>query len=163
MTSSDRWTTTVTELLGLFREALLALVPIAERAKISWRDGEAYDDWDAIAAALFNNLVVRGLRYGDATLMQSEFTQYDTVLPFYRSVAFISVDGPEIPKGVLAAFVGLAGGSGDFAHVKWTEVLETGESVGPPLRLASYATSTFSVIDLRDATPRKIDTIVIDL
>src|SRR5512143_2384891 len=105
MTRSEQWTTSVSDLLGLFRDALVALVPIAERARIRWRDGEAYDDWDAIASAIFDNLVVRSLNYSDALPQPTQFAGYDTVLPSYRNVTFLSVAGPDIPPGVRAAFI----------------------------------------------------------
>jgi hypothetical protein len=48
---------TVAELLNVFRGALVALVPFADRAHIPWRDADAYDDWDAIAEALYRAFV----------------------------------------------------------------------------------------------------------
>ena len=48
---------TVDEVLLNFREALNAMVPMAERAGIGWRRIDAYDQWDNIAASLFSGLV----------------------------------------------------------------------------------------------------------
>ncbi|MBB5295862.1 hypothetical protein E5F05_10330 [Deinococcus metallilatus] len=54
----------MTELMEVFREALIALIPALERARIAWRSPEAYDDWDAIAETLFEQIVVNSIRHG---------------------------------------------------------------------------------------------------
>jgi hypothetical protein len=55
------WRTTVDQLLLILRDALRALVPHVEKARIEWRDGSAYDDWDEIAQTLYNKIVVSSL------------------------------------------------------------------------------------------------------
>jgi hypothetical protein len=55
------WRTTIDQLLLIFRDALRALVPHVEKARIEWRDGSSYDDWDEIAQTLFNKIVVSSL------------------------------------------------------------------------------------------------------
>src|SRR5947209_1121998 len=55
------WQTTVDQLMLVFRDALRALVPHVEKAKIEWRDGSAYDDWDEIAQTLYEKIVVASL------------------------------------------------------------------------------------------------------
>jgi hypothetical protein len=52
---------TVTELVCNFRAALLGVLPAVEKVRISWRDAELSDDWDNIAFALFEALVVEPL------------------------------------------------------------------------------------------------------
>jgi hypothetical protein len=152
MTSPLQWATSVTELLAIFHDALAVLVPIADRARIRWRDGEAYDDWDSIGSALFENVVVRSIK-----------NSYDTLIRSYRRVAFISVEGPAIPRGVRAAFLGFGGLSPSLDQVKWIEVLATGESGGPTPHLAPYGETAFSVVHWEDETPMRTDTITIDL
>jgi hypothetical protein len=61
---STNWRVTITEVIGIFRDALCALVPHAERARMPWRESEAYDDWDRIARALFESFVLDTLRWG---------------------------------------------------------------------------------------------------
>ena len=55
------WKISVNELLNIFRGALLALIPWLEKAKISWKDDEAYDDWDNIVESLYKNIVCASL------------------------------------------------------------------------------------------------------
>ena len=48
---------TVTQLISVFRQGLIALVPIAEAVAITWRDEDIYDDWEHLQDALFTVLV----------------------------------------------------------------------------------------------------------
>ena len=45
------------ELFGIFRDGLVALVPIVERARIAWYGPHVYDDWDNIAIGLFDGII----------------------------------------------------------------------------------------------------------
>jgi hypothetical protein len=47
----------VDQLIDTFRQGLLALIPVAERAQIAWREPEAYDEWDALAECLYKVFV----------------------------------------------------------------------------------------------------------
>ncbi|GGO40280.1 hypothetical protein [Deinococcus humi] len=60
----ERWHVTVNELITVFRDALIALIPSLEQARIPWRDSEAYDDFDKIARTLFETYVLSALRWG---------------------------------------------------------------------------------------------------
>ena len=57
------WRTSVTDLLEIFHDSLVALVPQMQRARIGWRNGVAYDDWDEIAETLFGKIVVASLQW----------------------------------------------------------------------------------------------------
>lgn len=45
------------ELLAIFRAGLIALIPMAERARIAWRGPDVYDDWEAIEQTLFASTI----------------------------------------------------------------------------------------------------------
>lgn len=47
----------ISDLIGTFRDGLVALVPVAERARIAWREPAAYDPWEGIEQALFASFV----------------------------------------------------------------------------------------------------------
>ena len=79
--SPTLWQTSLTELLGIFRQALSVLVPIVEQAKISWREGEAYDDWDGIASSLFENIVVNSLEFAQEISFDLRMPKYDLLYP----------------------------------------------------------------------------------
>jgi hypothetical protein len=72
------WETSVGDLLRIFRDALVALLPAMQRACIPWKTGEAYDEWDEICQTLYRNIVARSL-----VAATSEDVELDAVLPRY--------------------------------------------------------------------------------
>jgi hypothetical protein len=141
---STVWRTTLTDLLGILQQALVALVPVAEKARIPWRDGEAYDDWDAMAGCLFDALVVRSVSYAREA-GKVELPKYDMVYPSYQG-AFIQVEGQGIPDGVTAVFVGFAGVSPDFASVKWVKLLASGDVSDQRVEYSLYTSCRFYLV-----------------
>ena len=47
----------VTELVGIFRSGLLALLPIMDAARIRWAEPGVYDPWEEIERTLFSSIV----------------------------------------------------------------------------------------------------------
>lgn len=45
------------ELIVIFRASLVALIPVAERARIAWQGPEVYNLWETIERALFASIV----------------------------------------------------------------------------------------------------------
>jgi hypothetical protein len=91
----------VTSVLLNFRVALLTLVPIVERVGIPWKRPEAYDEWDSIVSVLFENLVVKILRWSlpenDQRGMQ--LPAYDLLLPTYADLSTLEVVHPSLQPG----------------------------------------------------------------
>jgi hypothetical protein len=46
-----------TELVGLFREALIALLPVMEKSRIKWREGQSYDPWEEIERTPYHSII----------------------------------------------------------------------------------------------------------
>lgn len=86
----------VTDILLNFRQALLAVLPFVEKANIPWQRLDAYDEWDAIASALFNALVVEVLRYSLQKPLQEQFMMpgYDLFLESYAGLCVVEVTHP---------------------------------------------------------------------
>jgi hypothetical protein len=94
------WPTTVTQLVLVFRDALRALVPHMEKAKIEWQDESAYDDWDEIAQTLYEKIVVASLRWAipEDERERCQLPAYNTMYPSYAGKTVIVVNrgvGPE--------------------------------------------------------------------
>lgn len=81
------WRTTVTDAVLIFRDALRSLVPHVTRARIEWREGVSYDDWDDIAQTLFDKIVMASVLWG---LPEEE--RSGTVLPVYDVMCDSYVD-----------------------------------------------------------------------
>lgn len=90
---------TAAHVLADFRSALLALVPIAERAGIGWRRDVAYDEWDSVASSLFKAFVEEPIRWALPEAERSRFSlpPYDLLLERYETTAVIEVLVPGTP------------------------------------------------------------------
>jgi hypothetical protein len=107
---------TVNQLLGNLRDALAGLVPVAERAHIAWRDGEAYDDWDHLASCAYEVLVRRPISADtSAAPVVLPLAPYDMVLPDYRGYTCLVL---ETNPGCFLLFNRLLAGEGDFAEAE---------------------------------------------
>jgi hypothetical protein len=86
---NNNWKTSVSELLEIFRGALIAVIPWLEKAKIKWKNSEAYDDWDNIAKTLYENIVCSSLTGEVAS--EYSIAKYDFNYDDYSSIDFILV------------------------------------------------------------------------
>jgi hypothetical protein len=89
LTMSNTLKTSVNELLAILRGALLSIIPWIEKAKIKWKEGEAYDDWDNIAESLYKNIVCSSLT-GEVASNYS-IAKYNFQYEDYSSIDFIEV------------------------------------------------------------------------
>jgi hypothetical protein len=90
MLAGKTWSVSSTNLLGHFREALLALVPIADKIHMPWREPDSYDDWDAIASALYNSIVIRSIESATEDERFFPIPQYDKRIISYSYNSFVS-------------------------------------------------------------------------
>lgn len=86
---NNSWKTSVTELIAIFRGALLAIIPWLEKAKIKWKEGEAYDDWDNIVESLYSNIVCSSLTGEISSAYR--IAKYNFNYASYKSINFIEV------------------------------------------------------------------------
>jgi hypothetical protein len=94
------WRTNIGELLRIFRDAMKALVPQLKRAKIEWRDGAAYDDWDEIAQILYEKIVVSSLLWAMPEEKRELFhlSVYGMTYSAYASNAVITVNHASVEE-----------------------------------------------------------------
>ncbi|MBK9381980.1 MAG: hypothetical protein IPN39_11675, partial [Chitinophagaceae bacterium] len=116
---SNIWKTSVTELLAIFKGALLAIIPWLEKAKIKWEVGEAYDDWDNIAESLYKNIVCSSLA-GEVAL-EYGIAKYNFKYVDYASINFIEVRNIENSERKFA-FVAFQSDSSPLDSIKVAEL-----------------------------------------
>jgi hypothetical protein len=118
---------TVTNLVRNFGEACRALVPSLDRARVSWSDANQYDNWDRIAEALFESLVVEPCRFqaGEIGLDKLQFYKYGFTASSNAN-AFISV---AIPGTTDCKLISLVSKDQPFSHVRAIGV--SGEVIAP--------------------------------
>lgn len=101
---ANTWRTSVNELVQLFREALVALVPVLEAAHIPWRNQDAYDQWDAISHVLYDKLVAEPVAWALDAVGELRLAPYDTRVDDYSGVSFIEVLSDDLPADAMGAF-----------------------------------------------------------
>jgi hypothetical protein len=136
MTNSD-WKTSVNELLSIFRQALLAVIPCIEKAHIRWKQGESYDEWDNITEALFSNIVCSSL--AGAVLPEYSMARYDLRYKDYSNIDFILVETPNAATNMYI-FVSYQTVVSPFDSVEVAEVNKDGKVLG------------YSTLDITDVT-----------
>jgi hypothetical protein len=95
------WSTSVDDLLHAFRDGLIAIIPIAERVHMAWKEPDNYDDWDIISKALYKSIVVASILWAAKDRELMPLLEYDTRVTSYKEHSFI-VDS-ENPKN--SAFI----------------------------------------------------------
>lgn len=126
----EEWKTSVNELLRVFRTALRSLLPAMEAARIPWKDGETYDDWDEIAQVLYRNVVARSLQEacGGEVSLDELLPRYNMRLKTYANRGVVLVSGARLNR--VAVFVGLSSVDDPFDIVDCAYVDHVGNVVG---------------------------------
>lgn len=128
LNSDRKYNMSITELLDLFRRGLTALVPVADGVGISWRDGEAYDDWDEIATCLYERVVANSIKQACHSMGLStiNLAEYDMSLSSYSNRAYIRLEGLGIPEDAIAVFVRFSGVGSGFSDAMWIDLRDLG-------------------------------------
>ena len=134
---------TVDELIANFRQALRALVPSVERAGIPWRRPDAYDEWDSLAAATYDALVAKPLRWSLPEPGQATFRlpKYDLLLESYAGLSVIEVGPPGGER--LRVFHALGTKDEPFDLVEWRSVSIDGSPLSKTLETSPLAQTHF--------------------
>lgn len=88
---SDTTQEQVDRLLETFRDGLRALVPVADSARIPWREGEAYDNWDSLASKLFEVFVKHPIAEDQKSENMLSLPVYDMQLDSYSEYSWIEL------------------------------------------------------------------------
>jgi hypothetical protein len=119
---------TITELVATFHDAILALKPVADRARLSWRDAEAYDDWERLVETAFD-VFVRSPIFADSRNRSAQpLARYDFNNASYDALSWIEVVSKDESSPL--ALVRFESGDCDFQSM-W---LEDPQSNHGPLR-----------------------------
>lgn len=130
---------TVLDAILNFRGALLALIPAFEKANLSWKRSDAYDEWDTVASALFDSLVASVLKWRLPAPLGESFRlcKYDLLLPLYGDVSTIEVASSRLPKEHRYIFHALGTGTEPLDSVEVRRVSVDGEPLGTNLEIVS--------------------------
>ena len=81
------------EIISNFRAALMAMLPVLEKANIPWRNVGMYDDFDGIAESLFEWMVLHKLENNAIEQFDTvpELAKYGYIYKNYSKKSFIQV------------------------------------------------------------------------
>jgi hypothetical protein len=116
------WHTSISEVMCIAREAMRALVPAMEKAKIPWREPKSYDDWDLIASSVYKAVVILGTENSPEFEQASKIIDYDRRVEDYSSFSFIT----DLASDRLLAFVSFATDFEPFDACLFAELDENG-------------------------------------
>jgi hypothetical protein len=88
------WHVTVDELIQIFRQALIDLIPTFERARITWRGDQTYDNFERIPDALWDSIVGDSVAYARGFEKAESLARYSFVDPG-RAHSRILVNDPQ--------------------------------------------------------------------
>jgi hypothetical protein len=92
---SSQWATSVNELAQIFREGLIALLPVADKAHMPWKEPNNYDDWDTIATSLFESIVTRSLEEAREWNHFDPLPKFNQRIEDYSKNSFLAVTKAE--------------------------------------------------------------------
>ncbi|MBN1344626.1 MAG: hypothetical protein JXQ73_18185 [Phycisphaerae bacterium] len=154
---------TVTDLVMNLHAALRALVPCVERVGLPWKRPDAYDEWDNIAAALYQALVVEPLRFSLPERERDRFSlpAYDLLLPSYADKSIIEVL-PAESDGRIGAFHALGTLEAPFDVVEWRAVNRTGLPESERLETIPLESARFALrLNANGISDTRVDRIAI--
>jgi hypothetical protein len=99
----------ITELVGLFREALIALLPVMDKSRIQWREGRTYDPWEDIERTLYYSIIGSCVENAVPPGCLRPLAPYGHPQPSYTNRSFLVASDERS-----AAFVKLGTGSEPF-------------------------------------------------
>ncbi len=129
----------INELVGTFRAALLALIPIADRANLPWIDDNTHRDWETLSQALFNTFVKGPIRGDRERNTGQPILSYDIDHLSYAESSWVGV-GTLVDRG--AALVRLVSVDEPFDSVQVVEVDDSTGSMGER-RIVSWEDANF--------------------
>jgi hypothetical protein len=138
---------TITSIVLNFREALLGLIPRAESVGITWGREDAYDEWDAVASSLYDNLVVAVLREYLAEIYRDDFQlpPYDLLINDYKNLATIGVNHPSLESNTRWVFNSFGMLSEAFDVLEVRPVSDEGIVIKKDVRLCPIEQAKFSL------------------
>jgi hypothetical protein len=142
---------TITELVDIFRAALVALLPAMGRARIKWNGDRVYDPWEDIERTLYGSIVGSCVENAVSPSNPYPLAAYGLLLPSYATHNFlVAQDRPN------AAFVELRTAAEPFNEALFVEL---DEGFVPSIRKFSRP---LAGLDFLLAAPRKDKDVVFE-
>jgi hypothetical protein len=145
----------VTELVGIFRSGLLALLPVMDAARIRWAGLGVYDPWEEIERTLFSSIVGSCVENSTPSGLRP-LAAYGLTYTDYLAHSFISERSLRI-EGTTNALVELQTSQEPFDVALFHELdaglISTGRMITKPIALCAFdlAAQTAAEIGYHDS------------
>lgn len=107
--ADDIYRATIGELLANFRSALLAILPVATKAMISYQDDEMHRDWERLATSMFDAFVRSPISSDEAaTGTELPLARYDIDFDDYFTFSWLASDADAPYSGAIVRFMSQA-------------------------------------------------------
>jgi hypothetical protein len=157
MPLANPWATSTNELAFIFHDALIALAPIAERARMSWQEPNNYDDWDSMAAAIYKSIVIGSLGHAAEWENFDALPEYDERISSYSDNSFLTA----LEDKRTLAFVCFETISTPFDTCLFARLNNEGEVLASERR--SFSETRLLLAGRSGATVRMIDSVQVRL
>lgn len=127
------------DLLAIFREGLVALIPVAERARIAWREPRVWDPWEDIERALFDSIVASVVDNAVPDVPRP-LPKYGSACPGYAALSFVTERSARL-RGERLVFSRLISAGEPFDTMRFLEVDAGFAPAGRTMEIALAAAS----------------------
>jgi hypothetical protein len=93
VTKGISWETDVDEMVSIFRQGLISLIPVFDKARITWKGDSTYDDFERIAEALYDSIVRDSMANASSLQSALQLARYGVTQPG-RELSRILVNDP---------------------------------------------------------------------
>ncbi len=146
--ADDVYQATVGELFDNFRRALLAILPIAERAQINYRDEQTHRDWERLAESMFDAFIRSPIDSDRAaTGRELPLARYDIDVDDYLALSWLAANADSPHRGAVIRFLSKAA---PFDTVQVVDI--------DPVTLRADRRRTVAVSEIRPALYRRRET-----
>jgi hypothetical protein len=142
--------TDINELIGIFRESLYLLKSPLNKARIQWKNSDAYDGWDSICSCMFHNIVTRSIIHSlpDKFDFEEFEFKFSSIMGKYLDSIFICVDLKEVDTKLITSynvFIDLFSEEDIFDFVRFVEVDINGDIIEESEQLIPFQEVKFSL------------------
>lgn len=110
----------ISELIEIFRSGLIALIPVAERARIAWSGAGVYDPWERIERNLFASIVASTVDNA-VPIPPCPLPEYGLSYPTYAYLSFITERAARL-RGDWLVFLDLTTVGEPFDTIRFLEI-----------------------------------------
>ena len=130
----------IRDLVDIFRQASIALIPFVEMVQIPWREPDTYDDWDDISSVLFNSIVYNTIREAYSTDIESklEFPDYGYIYDSYDVMSYIALRSKYLENSIIHVFLCFCSVETPYDSIGYRSIDDCGRPINEEYKVIPY-------------------------